>query len=124
MSHLEFNDTYNRISVHSRTGAQLASFPANNNVDSRSRGIWPSGTFTYSHWSPHAGANANSSYGSNGNFVFNVSGRSGMGVHSGRASARGVDHHTMGCIRTNDAGTAFIRQLHEGGFDRLATHNA
>jgi len=48
-------------------------------------------------------------FGSYGNFVFDVPGRTGMGVHSGR---NGPQSRTQGCIRTTDDATRAIRDLH------------
>jgi RHS repeat-associated protein len=89
-------------------------FPARNNVVSGAN-PWPCGTYKYSWHSPHPNDDANGSYGSNGNFIFTVPNRSGMGVHSGRANKGGPAHPTEGCIRTNDAGTKAIRDAHYGG---------
>ena len=49
-------------------------------------------------------------YGSNGNFVFTVKGRSGMGVHSGR---KGPASKTLGCIRTTNKATKYLLELHK-----------
>ena len=50
-----------------------------------------------------------------GNFIFDVPGRTGMGVHSGRANDGGVNHPTNGCIRTKDQATSTIWNTHYGG---------
>lgn len=90
-------------------------FDAYNNVDSRSRGKWPDGTFSYERSTKHPDDGPNSPYGSHGNVIFTVPGRSDMGVHSGRADRRGPQHPTMGCIRTMDDGVAaLLRVVHKG----------
>jgi len=109
------------LSVFSGTGQYLGAFPAANNAQSGSRGPWAGGSYTFSGWVPHSGDNADSAFGSNGNFVFNVPGCVGCGVHSGRenttdlAGRAGVDHATNGCIRTTDDATALIRFLQANG---------
>src|SRR5208283_3469176 len=74
----------------------------------------------------HPGSGSDSAYGSNGNFVFDVSGRPGMGVHSGRvdstdlAGRTGPQYATNGCIRTTDDATAQIQSQIDSG-DPLET---
>ena len=69
----------------------------------------------------HSDDAPDSAYGSNGNYLFTVPGRPYMGVHSGRenvtdeAGRTGVDHATMGCIRTTDDGTTAIRDALTSG---------
>lgn len=43
--------------------------------------------------------------------IFNVPGRTGMGLHSGRANSGAQNHPTLGCIRTTDAAMGFVRNL-------------
>jgi hypothetical protein len=59
---------------------------------------------------PHSESGPNDAYGSNGIHVFDVPDRSGMGVHSGRS---GPQSKTLGCVRTNEEGSAFIKDLHQ-----------
>jgi hypothetical protein len=60
-------------------------------------------------------------YGSNGNYIFEVPGCVGCGVHSGRKNRpdgrgrRGPKHATNGCIRTTDDATDTIQNLIDQG---------
>lgn len=102
MSSLVYDDTRHTITLYLDNGEEVGSWAAYNNAASNSNGVFPSGTFTFSWHSPHEGGTANSRYGSFGNFVFDVPGRTGMGVHSGRSSTAdgrgrtGPRHATMG----------------------------
>ena len=87
---------------------------AGNNPASGSQS-WANGTYAYGHYKEHAESNKNGTYGSWGNFVFNVPGHSGMGGHSGRADSGGPSHVTGGCIRTTDEATEAIYKYHFGG---------
>ena len=97
-----------------RGDGTVQSFPAANNAQRRSGGRWPDGTYRYERHTTHPDDAPDSGYGSHGNYVFTVPGRTDMGVHSGRAGLRdgagrsGVNHATLGCIRTTDEGTAAI----------------
>ena len=88
-------------------------------------GPFPLGTYTFSWYSRHPGGTANGRYGSYGNFIFEVPGRTGMGVHSGRAKQvdgagrKGTAYATNGCIRTTDAAMRVIANTHNS--DPLAT---
>lgn len=109
-----------RVHVVDQYGESAGNFPASNNPVSTSLGEFPAGTYPFSWWNPHRGAGANSPFGSNGNFIFDVPNRQGMGVHSGRANSCsanrcGSDYPTDGCIRTTDDATEAIRRLHTGG---------
>jgi hypothetical protein len=116
---LTYNDTSGSLVVIDETGKEIATFSAGNNAVNKSRGKWPEGEYEFSHFNPHPG-NANSSYGSHGNFVFDVPGCSGCGVHSGRENVRdprgrtGPQYGTNGCIRTTDSATKFIKERHQG----------
>jgi hypothetical protein len=94
-----------------------ASYTAYNNVDSTSDGPWPNGTFSYASRTKHADDAPASTFGSNGNFMFTVPGRTLMGIHSGRKDRadglrrKGPAHCTFGCIRTTDEGTAHMARL-------------
>lgn len=120
LAELTFSSSRGTLTVLGGDGSRM-SFPAGNNTTSRSGGPFPSGSFNFSHFSPHSGGDANSRFGSNGNFVFDVPGRTGMGVHSGRANQCdlagrcGVEHATEGCIRTSDDATKYIKGLHQNG---------
>ncbi len=103
------------------SGGHTVTFPAANNSQKSSEGPFPQNIFPFSWWNPHRGLGPDSSYGSNGNFIFDVPNRDGMGVHSGRAGECddvgkcGVEHATRGCIRTTDIATELLKQLHNGG---------
>ena len=107
--------------MYDGNGNAVGTFPAGNNTQSSSNGPFPPGTHDYDYHVPHPESGADGAYGSNGNYVFNVPGRTGMGVHSGRANSCdragrcGVEHATNGCIRTTDEATSFIQQLIDGG---------
>ncbi len=118
LSDLVFNRANGTLTLYDNVGNKVGEFPAANNASSDSKGPWPDGTYNYSHHVAHA-ADPNGPFGSNGNFVFDVPGRPGMGVHSGRRGVpdalgrRGPQHATKGCIRTTDAGTQAIDALNE-----------
>ena len=91
-------------------GILLDSFPAANNVDSNSQGIWSNGTYSmYDQNSAytHSDDSYESSYGTHGIFRANSfidengCERTYMGLHSGRSD--NYNHPTYGCIRTTDA---------------------
>ena len=104
-----------------RGDGTVQSFPVANNAQRRSGGRWPDGTYHYERHTTHPDDAPDSGYGSHGNYIFAVPGRSDMGVHSGRAGQRdgagrsGVNHATLGCIRTTDEGTAAIRDAVTSG---------
>ncbi len=117
---ITYNASTGTVTVMSAGGAE-GTYSAANNAASTSNGPFPPGTFPYSYYSPHTGGDANGAFGSSGNFIFDVPGRTGMGVHSGRANSCdragrcGVEHATEGCIRTTDEATEAIKRLHQGG---------
>lgn len=118
MSDLVFNRSQNKLILKAGGGAEIASFRAYNNAQRSSNGPFPYGTYPFSWYSRHAGGTANGRYGSHGNFIFDVPGRTGMGVHSGRANQvdgagrKGPAYATNGCIRTTDAAMAVIKSTH------------
>ena len=130
LSWLEFHRSSGTLLLYPGTEGTTAgppqAFAAANNASSTSGGSWPDGQYDYEKYNPHAGADSDSAYGLNGNFMFGVPGRTDMGVHSGRANKCdkanrcGVDYATLGCIRTTDEATSKIKRMHNGG-DRL-TH--
>ncbi|UGQ45401.1 RHS repeat-associated core domain-containing protein [Massilia endophytica] len=109
LSDIVFNRATGTITITDRSGNPVGTYPAANNTTSTSNGPWPNGTYPYSHHRPHPESGITGRFGSNGNFVFSVPGRSGMGVHSGRG---GPQSKTEGCIRTSDEATSFLRALH------------
>jgi uncharacterized protein RhaS with RHS repeats len=111
LSSLYYSDS-GGLQVYSAGGQPEASFPAANNTASNSIGSWPDGTYSYAYYNPHSDdADPNSAYGSNGIWVFNRPGCQGCGVHSGRANRGGPKAKTLGCIRTTDEATAYLKQL-------------
>lgn len=103
-----FNRGNGTITIYNNQGSQVGQYPAGNNTTSSSNGPWPNGTYDYSHYMPHPESGSNGRYGSNGNFVFDVPGRTGMGIHSGRS---GPQSNTEGCVRTTDGATDFLRNV-------------
>lgn len=124
LSSLIYNTTTGIVTVVNGAGEAVGSFPAGNNAQSGSRGPWPQGAYSYAYHTTHPDDAPNSPYGSYGNWIFNVPGCIGCGVHSGRATSTdrrgrsGVAYATNGCIRTTDAATGLINQLTADG-DRL-----
>ncbi len=114
MSTLKFDGSTHQITLIDRNGRTVDTWAAYNNVDSHAtlRHI-QNGTFQAQDRvapRPHA-ASANGPYGLHGIIRFNVPGHPGIGLHSGRASARhlpGPQHPTMGCIRTSDEAMSAI----------------
>ncbi len=109
LSFLVFNPSTGTLTLVDRDGNQVGQYPAENNVTSDSS-YWPNGTYPYSYHTDHSESGPNGAYGSNGNFVFDVPGHTGMGVHSGR---RGPGSLTNGCIRTTYQATEDISNLNE-----------
>jgi RHS repeat-associated protein len=85
----------------------------------RGRNPWPTGSYPFLIHLPHLDeCGPNTRFGSYGNFVFDVPGHTGMGVHSGHANEGGIWYSTDGCIRISDEAMRSIYALHFGG-DRL-----
>ncbi|NJD87714.1 MAG: RHS repeat-associated core domain-containing protein [Betaproteobacteria bacterium] len=106
LSSLCFDRAAGTIFLYSSTGLRLGEYAAGNNVIPGAA-TWPDGTYPFSWYNQFSSPQI--SFGSNGNFIFSVLGRSGMGVHSGRL---GPSSRTEGCIRTTDEGTGAIRDMH------------
>ncbi|MDR1719570.1 MAG: hypothetical protein LBR67_05540 [Dysgonamonadaceae bacterium] len=97
----------------------LGTYSAYNNVDSRSKGIWPNGT--YSMLDQHSALKHNNSedtfegsFGIYGifranTFVYSNVTREYMGIHSGRCN--NPEHPTYGCIRTTDEAMSKLTEL-------------
>lgn len=128
MSTLLFTKAAAQISLVDRAGSVLAGpFVAYNNVDSTSRGPWPPGTYRYIGHIQHTDmTDPEGAYGDYGILIFDVPGRSGMGVHSGRRDVPdglgqiGPKHCTMGCIRTTDeALAAFLLAASTDAFENI-----
>jgi hypothetical protein len=122
MSEVQFDRSGHRIRLTGSAGGVLAGpFDAYNNVDSHSKGVWPDGTYPYVGYNAHSAlSDPDSEYGADGILIFNVPGRIGMGVHSGRQSIPdglgrvGPEHCTLGCIRTTDEAMAAFLQVSAG----------
>ena len=108
LSYVEYDRPSNLLCLFSKQGMPLGCWPAYNNL---CPGIlktkWQAGqSYTFSWLSRRASPQ---SVGPNGNFIFNVPGCNGCGVHSGRSSPQAC---TDGCIRTTDTGTSTMLQTH------------
>jgi len=119
LADVNYDDVSHTVTVTDSSG-NSESFPAANNAARGSRGAWPAGQYDYHGHIPHT-ANPDGPYGSNGNFVFNVPGCTGCGIHSGRenvadrAGRIGIQHATEGCFRTTDAATSLLSRLIASG---------
>lgn len=101
LSSLVFNRADGTLTLLDKNGHVVIVCDAGNNTTKHSKGPWPNGTWPYSGHNNHP-PDPNGPYGSHGIFIFKVPGRSGMGVHSGRANSGGPKHPTLGCVRTTD----------------------
>ncbi len=110
LSFLLYNSDTGTLELYNKFWYLVGKFPAGNNTATGpdSNGPWPNGIFPYSYYVTHSESGPTGQYGSYGNFVFDVPGCEGCGVHSGR---RGADALTNGCIRTTDPGTQAIKDL-------------
>jgi len=111
LSSVTYDGQAHTITVKGSSGQTVATYPANNRTTTTSGGPWPNGTYNYSHSNAHPESNANGAYGSHGIFVFNVPGRPGMGLHSGRANSGAQNHPTLGCVRTTDSAMSYLRDF-------------
>jgi RHS repeat-associated protein len=111
LDYLVFNRSGRRLTLFDRCDRSIGSWNASNNAP---HNPWPNGTFNYIDWIDHSESGPADNFGSHGNFVFDVPGHTGMGVHSGREGdpdqlgREGWRHATDGCIRTTDAATGTI----------------
>lgn len=108
LSDVVYDRTAGRITIKDSNGNTVGTYPAGNNTTPTSNGPWPNGTYNYSNHTPHPESGPHGPYGSNGDFIFNVPGRTGMGIHSGR---NGPASRTLGCIRTTDDATQTLLGL-------------
>jgi RHS repeat-associated protein len=111
LSSITYDGATHSITLIDGSGSAIGSYPANNNTTRTSGGPWPNGTFPYLYSNPHPESDANGPYGSHGIFVFQVPGRTGMGLHSGRQNSGAQNHQTLGCIRTTDDTMNFLRNF-------------
>jgi len=123
MSRLVFSRHFRKITLYSGYDI-VGSWNAHNDVDRRSRGIWPNGKFSWLRYNAHREeglfpASYDLSYGGQGIHIFSVQGREGLGVHAGRTFGQpGVlGRQTMGCVRVTTEAMRKINQTHAN--DRL-----
>jgi hypothetical protein len=107
-STLSFDRGSGQLCAIDKAGATAFCCNAANNTTKNSNGPWPNGNYPFSWHNPHPKGGPQS-FGSHGIFIFDVPGRSGMGVHSGRS---GPSSPTEGCIRTDDPCVKQIKTLH------------
>jgi hypothetical protein len=118
MSVLEFSRAGITLQLIGTNNSIIGRWDAANNVDSRCTGQWPNGTYKFAYHVDHPGDSASSPFGAHGIFIFNVPGREGMGVHSGREGIpdglgrKGFLHCTLGCIRTTDEAMTQLVRTH------------
>ena len=111
-SYLIYDDSDGEISMYGLRSiklddsANLGSWPASNNADSKSKGKWPEGTYNIDKYKPYPSSIVKPY----GNIMFNVPGRKYMGVHGGRGN--NYTWWTKGCIRVTDTNIQSIIQLH------------
>ena len=119
MSTLAFARGNEQLTLRASDGSVLGTWDAANFVDSRSKGIWPNGQYNFAYYVDHPDDPPESAYGSHGILIFEVPGREGMGVHSGRQGVpdgfgrSGFEHCTMGCVRTTDDAMAQLIRTHQ-----------
>lgn len=123
VSYLKF-ERIGQVSLYNKGDSIVGTWPAHNIAARSSKGNWPVGKYLWSHYNRHAealkAANCKSTaYGCEGIHVFEVSqhGRSGMGIHAGRAANSGIFGNnigglTLGCVRTSERAMQQINSLH------------
>jgi RHS repeat-associated protein len=102
---LAFSRDTGTLTATNQNGTVIGVYPAGNFTAQSSSRAWPDGTYSPSHYNAHPESGPTGPYGSNGIIVFNVPGRSGMGLHSGRS---GPNSPTLGCVRTTDDATGYL----------------
>jgi len=125
MSWLKFSRSTGKISLFpgnengDLVALPLGIWPAHNDAASTSQGRWPNGTWKWSHYNVHAEAGLMpgchpSAYGCFGIHVFDVPGRTGMGVHAGRTDGEPlkVGGKTLGCVRVTPEAMVAINAAH------------
>ncbi|HLA74959.1 MAG TPA: RHS repeat-associated core domain-containing protein [Gammaproteobacteria bacterium] len=116
LAQVTYDSRNQTVTVYEGGSTKVHQFPAGNNTTSTSNGPWPSGTFPFDRWKAHPESGPDGPYGSFGNFIFDVPGRTGMGIHSGRS---GPQSKTEGCIRTTDDATELLDRLSNNPNPRL-----
>lgn len=125
MSWLLFNRTKGTLSLYednhpdNKVAIPTHTWVAHNNTTKTSKGPWPNGTWTWTHYNAHPemgkGSKChNTAYGCTGVHVFEVKGRTGMGVHSGRTDGSDdkVGGKTLGCVRAPTNAMQTINEVH------------
>jgi hypothetical protein len=124
MSWLRFNRAMGRLDLYAGDGVGsyvnqlLGCWKAHNDVALSSNGIWPNGTYKWSHYNAHLEAGLApgcmpTAYGCGGIHVFDVPGRSGMGVHGGRTQVLDTPGgKTLGCIRVAEEAMMALNSVH------------
>ena len=107
LSSLVFNRKNGTLTLFDKDGKVIIMCSAANNAQRSSNGPWKNGTYPFLQHNDHP-SDPNGPYGSYGIYIFNVPGRTGMGVHSGRENVsdglgrKGPEYATDGCVRTTD----------------------
>ena len=123
-SSVDYNNDTATITLYSGDnfdGAILAQAVAYNHPAPDANGGFPIGIWPANSWHTYNAGGQDSKFGPYGNLVFNVPGRTGMSIHSGRKNHLGGPYHnwsgpayyTEGCIRTTDD---FMRKMYETQF--------
>jgi RHS repeat-associated protein len=130
-SSVKFDGKEKKLYFYDKDGTLIGTWDANNNVVSdASIGRLQDGVYEFENKrapTRHADDGPNSAYGSDGIFQLkNIWGPDwqaagenreshglhiGVGLHSGRADKNGVDHPTLGCVRTTDDAMAKIVEV-------------
>ncbi|OGP66411.1 MAG: hypothetical protein A2W27_02845 [Deltaproteobacteria bacterium RBG_16_44_11] len=106
-SYLEFYSSGYSICLYSRDNCEIGCWTAYNNVCGNKPSKWQIGqTYSFS-WPSYK--EPVYKVGSHGNWIFNVPGCDGCGVHAGRS---GPWDCTEGCIRTTDDATGTFEETH------------
>ena len=119
MSRLIFQRNHGILTLTTADHKIAGVWRAHNHVASNSNGLWPIGTYAWSHFNMHdeaglAPAGYHAPYGRTGIHVFTVHGREGMGVHAGRTLGQplAVGGVTNGCIRVPTEAMQMINDTH------------
>jgi RHS repeat-associated protein len=127
-SYLIFDGNTDTITLYTKEGVKVGTWPAYDNVDSRATiGKLVDGTYDFEKWNPvpaqGAAATPQGSIGPYGVFVLDPflgadsKSHAGVGVHAGRAGVRdargrsGPEHATLGCVRACGPAMIAIQRL-------------
>jgi len=100
LSYLDFVRSSGTLRLYYADGSLALECSAANHA--LGNGPWPPGWYYFDRYNHHL-PDPNGPYGSYGIYIFKVPGRTGMGVHSGRANKGGPNHPTEGCVRTTNS---------------------